>query len=44
MVLVLSAWTNREQEKALEYLRTENQALREKLGRDRLLLNDDVCA
>lgn len=40
LVLVLSAWIRREQDKAIEYLRTENQVLREKLGKGRLLLND----
>lgn len=40
LVLALSAWICREQEKAIEYLRTENQVLREKLGKGRILLND----
>jgi len=41
LVLTLSALMNREQQKAVEYLKTENQVLREKLGKKRLLLNDD---
>ena len=41
MILTLSAWINREQEKAIEYLRAENQVLREKLGKGRILFNDD---
>ena len=41
LVLTLSALIEREQEKAIEYLRTENQVLREKLGKGRILLNDD---
>ncbi len=41
LVLALSARINREQEKAIEYLMTENRILREKLGKGRILLNDD---
>ena len=33
---------NREQQRIIEYLRTENQILREKLGKKRILLNDDL--
>ncbi len=33
LVLTLSALIEREQQKAIEYLRTENQVLREKLAR-----------
>ncbi len=40
LVLALSTLMNREQEKAVEYLKTENQVLREKLGKGRILLND----
>ena len=32
---------NDEQKRGIEYLRTENQVLREKLGNKRILLNDD---
>jgi hypothetical protein len=32
---------NREQQRVIEYLRTENHVLKEKLGRKRILLNDD---
>ena len=31
LVLTLSAWIRREQEKAIEYLRAESQVLREEL-------------
>lgn len=41
LVLSLSALINHEHEKALAYLRVENQALREKLGKGRILLNDN---
>jgi hypothetical protein len=37
----LAGWVNRQQQNAIEYLRTENQILREKLGKKRILLNDD---
>ena len=40
-VLAIAAWINREQDKRIDYLRTENQTLREKLGKKRILLNDD---
>ena len=39
--LVLAGWVNRQQQFAIEYLRTENQVLKEKLGKKRILLNDD---
>ena len=39
--MILAGWVNREQRDAIEYLRTENQVLKEKLGKKRILLNDD---
>jgi len=39
--LILTSWINRKQQEVIEYLRTENQVLREKLGKKRILLNDD---
>ena len=41
MFFVFAGWANREQQEVIEYLRTENQVLREKLGKKRILLNDD---
>jgi transposase InsO family protein len=41
LVLTLSALIEHEQEKAIEYLKTENQVIREKLGKGRIMLNDD---
>ena len=41
LLMILAGWVNREQQKFIEYLRTENQLLREKLGKSRILLNDD---
>jgi transposase InsO family protein len=39
--LVFAGWGNREQQEVIEYLRTENQVLREKLGKKRILLSND---
>lgn len=41
LVLALSALISHEQERVIAYLITENQVLREKLGKGRILLNDD---
>jgi len=41
IVLFVASQLNREQQRMLEYLRAENQVLREKLGKKRILLNDD---
>ena len=40
-VAIFAGWIHREQQTAIEYLRTENQILREKLGKKRILLSDD---
>ena len=39
--LILTSWINRKQQEVIEYVRTENQVLHEKLGKKRILLNDD---
>lgn len=41
VLLALSAMIDGERDKAIAYLIMENQVLREKLGRGRILLNDD---
>jgi putative transposase len=41
LLVILAAWMNREQQAMIEYLRTENAVLREKLGKKRILLSDD---
>ena len=41
LVLFLGSQLNREQQRIIEYLQVENQVLREKLGKGRVLLNDD---
>ena len=40
MLLILAGWVNRRQQDAVEYLLTENRILREKLGKNRILLSD----
>ncbi len=40
-LFTLVGWVQREQQRAIEYLRTENQVLWEKLGKKRILLNDN---
>ena len=41
LLLILAGWINRQQQQVIDYLRTENQILKEKLGKRRILLNDD---
>jgi hypothetical protein len=40
-LLILAGWVNRSQQDAIDYLLTENRVLRQKLGKKRILLNDD---
>jgi hypothetical protein len=41
LLLTLAGWINCRQQLKIEYLITENQVLKEKLGKKRILLNDD---
>ncbi|MBU0618352.1 MAG: integrase core domain-containing protein [Planctomycetes bacterium] len=41
LLMILAGWVNRQQQQVIDYLRTENRVLKEKLGRRRILLNDD---
>ena len=41
LLVILAGWVNRQQQQMIEYLRTENQVLKEKCGKKRILLNDD---
>ena len=41
IVLFLASQLDREQQRVIEYPHVENQVLREKLGKGRILLNDD---
>ena len=38
--MAMVGWINRQQQDAIEYLRTENRILREKLGTKRIILDD----
>jgi putative transposase len=39
--VILAGWINRQQQEVIEYLRTENQVLKETFGKKRILLSDD---
>ena len=41
LLLILAGWINRQEQDVIEYLRAGNCVLREKLGKKRILLNDD---
>src|SRR5262249_2061856 len=41
LLLIVAGWINRQQQQIIDYLRTENQVLKEKLGKRRILLSDD---
>ena len=41
LAAVLAGWINSRQKEAIDYLMAENKVLKEKLGRKRILLNDD---
>jgi hypothetical protein len=41
LLLFLAGWINHRQQDAVEYLRTENQILKEKLGKKRILLHGE---
>lgn len=40
LLVILAGWINEQQQQVIEYLRTENQVLKEKLGKRRILLSD----
>ena len=39
---ILAGWVNRQHQEVIEYLRTENQLVREKLGKKRILFRRPV--
>jgi hypothetical protein len=41
LLTILAGIVNREQQRAIDYLRTENQVLREKIGKKKIILDDD---
>ncbi len=40
-LVIVAGWIHRQQQEVIEYLRTENQVLKEKLGKKRILLSDN---
>lgn len=38
---ILAGWINRHQQAMIDYLHEENRILREKIGKKRIILNDD---
>src|SRR5262245_45894268 len=40
-LVIVAGWLEQRQQHVIEYLRAENQVLKEKLGKKRILLNDD---
>ena len=40
-LIVIAGWMHREQQQVIEYLRTENSVLPEKLVKSRILLSDE---
>ena len=41
LLLFLAGWINHREQEVIEYLRAENRVLRKKLGKNRILLDDD---
>ena len=41
LLAILAGWINEKQQAKIEYLHTENQVLKEKFGKKRILLDDD---
>ncbi len=41
LLVMLAGWINRQQQDVIDYLKEENKILREKLGKRRIILNDD---
>ena len=41
LLMMLAGWLNRHQQDVIEYLREENKILHEKIGKKRIILNDN---
>jgi hypothetical protein len=41
MLVAVAGWMNRQQQEVISYLTEENRILREKLGHERIILNDN---
>ena len=39
-LVILAGWVNRQQQVVIDYLRTENQVLKEQIGKKRILLTE----
>src|SRR6266436_4926178 len=41
LFVILAGWVHRQQQQVIDYLRVENQILKEKIGKRRIVLNDE---
>jgi hypothetical protein len=41
LLVILAGWVNQQQQQIIDFQRTEIDVLKEKLGKKRILLNDD---
>ena len=41
LLVIVAGWVHRQQQEVIDYLQTENQVLKEKLGKKRILLSND---
>ena len=41
LLVILAGWVNQQQQQIIEFQRTEIEVLKEKLGKKRIILNDD---
>ena len=41
LLLILAGWIKNRQQEVIDYLLTEDRVLKEKLGKNRILLNND---
>ena len=42
LLMMLAGWLNRHHQDVIEYLKEENKILREKIGKKRIILNDNT--
>jgi len=42
MLIILASWVNRQQQEVVEYHRTQNAVLKERFGKKRILLTDEL--
>ena len=42
LLVILAGWVNQQQQQIIEFQRTEIKVLKEKLGKKRIILNDDL--